>query len=245
MTVPFAAFSFQHFAILGAFGLLTIMLLATGKRMTAHGRYVTALVLAVITFLNLVAEALVLAGTRDYDVTEDLPVYLCDLITIMLPVVIYHRNRKWIGILYFWALAGTLQALITPDVDHGFPSFHFFRYFIMHCGIVMTMVFVVVSWKIAIRWRDWLNAVLFAQVYLIAIHIYNLVMKTNYSYTVRKPDGTSVLDFFGDWPWYLLGGELMMFVLFTLLMIPFMGKRSTDKNRGQQLANPREGDVSF
>ena len=228
MTIPFTTFSFQHFAILGTFGVLTLVLLAAGKRMTGQGKYITAVVLAVITFLNLVAEALVLSGTHDYDVTDDLPVYLCDLITIILPVVIYHRNRRWIGILYFWALAGTLQALITPDIDHGFPSFHFFRYFIMHCGIVMTVVFVVVTWKIVIRWKDWLNAVLFAQLYLVIIHLYNLVMKTNYSYTVHKPDGATVLDVFGDWPWYLVGGEVMMVVLFTLLMIPFMWKRRAD-----------------
>ena len=50
-------------------------------------------------------------------------------------------------------------------------------------------------------------------------------MGTNYSYTMAKPDGTSVLDLFGGWPWYILGGELIMMVLFTLLMMPFAFKQ--------------------
>lgn len=225
METAFISFSFQHIAILLVFGILTAGVIVYGKRLPAKGQYTLALVLASITFLALVLEAIVLVGAQDYDVNTDLPVYLCDIITVMLPVVIYHRNRKWIGVLYFWALAGTLQALLTPDIDHGFPSFHFFRYFIMHCGIVVTVLFVVIVWKIRIRWRDWINAVLFAQLYLLFIHVYNQVMNTNYSYTIKKPDGTTVLDLFGEWPWYILGGELMMIVLFTLLMLPFAFKQ--------------------
>lgn len=225
METAFISFSFQHIAILLVFGILTAGVIVYGKRLPAKGQYALALVLASITFLALVLEAIVLVGAQDYDVNTDLPVYLCDIITVMLPVVIYHRNRKWIGVLYFWALAGTLQALLTPDIDHGFPSFHFFRYFIMHCGIVVTVLFVVIVWKIRIRWRDWINAVLFAQLYLLFIHVYNQVMNTNYSYTIKKPDGTTVLDLFGEWPWYILGGEMLMIVLFTLLMLPFAFKQ--------------------
>ena len=227
MDRAFVPFSFAHFAILGVFAMVCYLLILVGKRMMPVNKYRTALVLASVTFLALVLEAIVLFVQRDYDVKTDLPLNLCDLITIILPVVMYFRNRKWIGILYFWALAGTLQALITPDIDRDFPSFHFFRYFVMHCGIVVTVLFFVISWKINIRWKDWINAVVFAQVYLVAIHLYNLLTDSNYSYTVRKPEGTTILDVFGEWPWYILGGEAMMIVLFTLLMIPFIKKRTS------------------
>lgn len=242
METAFTFFSFQHITILVVFGILSAGLIVGGKQLPAKGQYAVALVLASITFLALVLEAIVLVDAQDYDVRTDLPVYLCDIITVMLPVVVYHRNRKWIGILYFWALAGTLQALLTPDIDHGFPSFHFFRYFIMHCGIVLTILFVVIVWKIRIRWRDWFNAVLFAQLYLLVIHVYNQVMDTNYSYTIKKPDGTTVLDLFGEWPWYILGGELMMVFLFTLLMLPFAFKqRLTVEEKEREMENNTAG----
>jgi hypothetical integral membrane protein (TIGR02206 family) len=234
MERTFHSFSPAHFAILGAFALITLVLIRLGKRRMPVIRYRMALVLACITFFSLVAEAIVLIAERDYDVITDLPLNLCDLITLMLPFVIFTRNRTWVGILYFWALAGTLQALITPDIDRDFPSFHFFRYFIMHCGIVMTVLFFVINWKINIRWRDWVNAVMLAQVYLVLIHVYNLITNSNYSYTVRKPEGKTILDAFGEWPWYILGGELIMMVLFALLMLPYLGGGQRAEGRGHR-----------
>ena len=41
---------------------------------------------------------------------------------------------------YFWGLGGTVQAVLTPDLDTRFPSFDFFRYFIAHGGIVVSVL---------------------------------------------------------------------------------------------------------
>ncbi len=38
---------------------------------------------------------------------------------------------------YFWGLGGTLQALLTPDVQHDFPAPECVRFFAAHAGIVV------------------------------------------------------------------------------------------------------------
>jgi len=225
MDTSFHSFSFQHFSALFACGLMTYAAIRKGRTSDADTKTNIALVLAGLTFSTLLIEAMVKLADGTYDYLNDLPLFLCDLVAVMLPFILYGRNRKWIGILYFWAMAGTLQALITPDLKDGFPSFHFFRYFFTHAGIVAAVIYTVVVWKIRISWKDFFNAILFAQVYLVAIHIINQVLGSNYSYTMAKPQGPTILDLLGAWPWYILWGEFLMVILFLFLMIPFMGNR--------------------
>jgi hypothetical integral membrane protein (TIGR02206 family) len=121
-----------------------------------------------------------------------------------------------------------MQALLTPDLNGAFPTFEFFRYFIMHGGIVSAVIYCVVVMKINITWRDLWNAVLYVQVYIVGVHIINLILRSNYSYTMAKPQGATVLDLLGDWPWYILLSEVVMIVLFVLLLLPFLIKTRVD-----------------
>ena len=45
------------------------------------------------------------------------------------------------SILFFWIIAGTLQGVITPDIVYGFPVFDYFRYWIVHLGLLITMFY--------------------------------------------------------------------------------------------------------
>ena len=54
---------------------------------------------------------------------------------------------------YFWGLAGTLQAVITPDLNVGFPHLVFFQYVVGHVGIVVAALFLVVGMGIVPRRR--------------------------------------------------------------------------------------------
>ncbi len=178
--------------------------------------------IASASFAIMVIDIVMRLVTHTFDVYNDLPLFLCDIVALILPVIILTENRKWLGILYFWALAGTLQALVTPDLESGFPTFEFFRYFIMHGGIVTAVVYCIVVWKITISWRDLWNAVIYVQAYLIGIHIFNMMLRSNYSYTMAKPGSTTILNYLGDWPWYILSSELLMVVLFVILLVPFL-----------------------
>jgi hypothetical integral membrane protein (TIGR02206 family) len=220
--MEFHSFSLQHFGILFALVLITYILIANGRRAKYFRQRKMAILLAALIFSSEIIEAVVMLIKGQYDYRVQLPLFLCDISALMLPFVIYYHNRKWIGILYFWAMAGTLQALITPDLEQGFPSFEYFRYFFMHGGIVITVLFTVIVFKIRIRWRDLINAILYAQVYLVLIHVVNLAFHLNYSYTIAKPPGPTVLDLFGPWPWYILWGEVLMIVLFLVLITPFL-----------------------
>ncbi|HJW29197.1 MAG TPA: TIGR02206 family membrane protein, partial [Saprospiraceae bacterium] len=214
---PFQSFSAQHFSILAVLVGLTYGLVYAGQRLDRQGKLKILQVMAGLTLSLEIIETIVRLVYGMYDYLTDLPLFLCDVTAIMLPFVIYRQNRKWIGILYFWAMAGTLQALVTPELNEGFPSPEFFRYFLMHGGIVATVFCTILFFRIRISWRDLLNAILYAQVYLVLIHLVNKILGSNYSYTVQKPYTSTILDYFGPWPWYILWGEVLMVALFLVL----------------------------
>jgi len=69
--------------------------------------------------------------------------------------------------------------------------------------------------------KDLVFAFIAANIYLVLIHLYNLWMSTNYSYTMHKPLNPSIIDYFGPWPWYLLTGQLLALILFFVMYLPF------------------------
>lgn len=222
MAQGFEAYSAQHFGALGVGILLTTALIRYGRAGEDHRKVNVAILMAGLTFASMFVEAAVFLWLDRFVPQTDLPFYLCDVVALAMPFVLYTRHRRWIGVFYFWALAGTLQALITPDIEHGFPSFYFFKYFFTHGGIVATILYVVVVWRVRIDWRDFFRAIVYAQFYLIGAHLINQVLGSNYSYTMQKPAGPTLLDLLGPWPWYILWGEVLMAGLFLLLMVPFL-----------------------
>jgi len=225
----FESFSFQHFATLIFIVLFTYAAILIGRKSNDKMKMWIGYSIASLSFAFLVIDLIKRYFTGRLDILVDLPFFLCDLVALILPVIIFQRNRKWLGIIYFWALAGTSQALITPDLESHFLTFDFFRYFFMHGGIVSAIIYCIVVWKIKITWLDLWNAVLYVQFYIIGVHAINLILRSNYSYTMAKPTNPTVLDFLGVWPWYLFWAEVLMMVLFVLLLLPFLILKS-DKN---------------
>ncbi|MBL7819767.1 MAG: TIGR02206 family membrane protein [Saprospiraceae bacterium] len=156
-----------------------------------------------------------------FDIREDLPFHLCNLLTLVFPIALYFRSRWFFGILYFWVLAGTLQAVITPDLKEQFPHFIYFRYWWIHCGLISLLFYGLIVFKWKIYFSDLKNALIGANVYLIFSLIVNGTTGGNYFFSMRKPDAATMLDYLGPWPWYLLTGQFLMALLFLLFYLPF------------------------
>ena len=220
---PFESYTWQHYAPIIFFTIATILTIRYAKRnLNEDQQY------RFIFRISLLAPFLILAWiahlfyTGTFDHTKDLPLFLCNVIAFVYPIIIYKRNRLWFGVFYFMVLAGTLQAIITPDLKYGFPNLMYIRYWSIHCIPILIVFYSLNVFKIKIRFKDFLNAVIWMNIYLVAIFLVNLMLKSNYAYTMRKPDAASLIDVMGPWPWYLITGELIALVLFTLLYIPYM-----------------------
>ena len=162
---------------------------------------------------------LILKG--NYNFSTDLPLFLCSFMALF--IFIFTNNRKYLifEILLFWIIAGTSQAVITPDVSVGFPSFSYFRYWIAHLGLIVIIFYAIFVFKMRPTWKSMFKSFLALQVYMLAVFGFNYALGGNYSYLNKKPNSASVLDYLGEWPTYLLVVEAFLIPYFFIIYLPF------------------------
>ena len=62
---------------------------------------------------------------------------------------------------------------------------------------------------------------MWGNVYLLVVTGINLLIDSNYMFTLHKPPTASLFDVLGPWPIYLLAAEGIAAVVFLLLYLPF------------------------
>lgn len=153
-----------------------------------------------------------------------LPLELCDATLCLTIIALFTLSPAIFDLAYYWALAGTSMALLTPDLWEPFPSFSTVEFFVTHGMVVVGVLYL--AWAGSARPRPgsvW-RALVAGNAFALAVGVFDLIFKTNYMYLLRKPDNPSLLDFLGPWPWYIASGEGIALVLFSLLYLPFRAK---------------------
>lgn len=124
-------------------------------------------------------------------------------------------------ILVFWIIAGTSQGVITPDIAEGFPVFDYFRYWAVHLGLLIIIFYATFVFDMRPKFRSVFKSIIVLQIYIAVMMGLNYVLDANYSYLNYKPESASVLDYLGDWPWYLIQVQLLLIPYFLLIYLFF------------------------
>ena len=191
------------------------------------GRW-TGVVARVIAFL-LVADAvsytvsLVVGGS--WSPRTSLPLALCNAAVIVAAAACWWRVLLLVELTYFWGLAGTLQAIISPDLNVAFPHLVFFQYVVGHLGVVVAALFLVVGMRITPRPGAVPRVLAISVAYTAFVGLVDAVTGANYMFLRRPPGEWTLLRVLGPWPWYLLSATGVALVLFTLLDAPFWMSR--------------------
>ncbi len=219
----FASFSLEHLFVILAYSLFAIgTFVFANKYLNEQGKYRLGFALALIPMLMVILRMYVIYRMGDFSYMKDLPLFICRLVSFILPIMLIKKSKSLFGILYFWVMAGTSNAVITPDIKFGLPHYESIFYWLIHIGLIVSILYCVFVFKWRPSRKDIWRAFWWANGYLILIHLINLFLGTNYSYTMFKPVNGSILDFFGPWPIYLLTGQFLALVLFALFYLPFL-----------------------
>ena len=159
------------------------------------------------------------AGT--FDIKMHLPFQLCRVANMLLPLVMFYKNQRVFDIVYFWGLSGVFQGLITPDITHDFPHFHFIRFWVGHNGMVIAIIYATVVYKMRPTLGSLKMAFIALNLFLFLSAVVNIILDANYFWVCWKPPMASFLDFMGPWPWYIVVGELVALIHFILAYLPF------------------------
>jgi hypothetical integral membrane protein (TIGR02206 family) len=217
----FVLFGQQHLSVLALMiGLAVLLPLGARRWLSTSQQVLLARAMALIIAGWALAYVLIRWCLGDFNYQTDLPLDICNLTALSLPFLMWHPRRQVHEILYFWILAGTLQAILTPHLINGYPNYIFFKYWFVHVGLVIYVIYVTTVLRIRPTFRSIGRSFLALQVYVLFILIINLLLGSNYVYIMRKPPTASALDYMGPWPWYILVTEFLGLVLFVLVYLP-------------------------
>lgn len=213
--------SWEHLLPIGFAVIFTIALMRYAKTLSAEIQQRLIHYFAVFIAVFVLGFHIYHMVFQDYNFSTDLPLYLCSLLGILIPIYTYYRNYWMFEILVFWIIAGTLQGVITPDIAEGFPSFDYFRYWIVHLGLLIVIFYSIFIFKLKPTFKSVFKSFLALQVYVVLMIGINYILNANYFYLNRKPESASVLDYFGDWPYYIIVGQLIIIPVFLVVYLPF------------------------
>lgn len=224
MPPRFEPFALAHLAAIALTLATAAALVVLLRRRPRWGRAVRAGMAAAIAGAT-AATLLRWGAEQRLTVWDVLPLHLCDFL-LLLAVFALATLRPWAcELLYFWAGAGTLLAIVWPDVGAAFPDWRFVSFFALHGLIVVAAAVVVVGFhrrpRAGAPWR----VLLLTNAYAAVAGVVNVAFGTNYLYLRRKPAGGGPLDWLGPWPVYIVAAEGLALVLFFVLDLPFRSRR--------------------
>jgi hypothetical integral membrane protein (TIGR02206 family) len=221
LLAAFHPFHTQHLITLGLIAILCILIILTAKNAAAAKHKVLGRLLGVVLLGYAVCIYAQQAIEKALSWQDSLPLELCNLVLFLCLISLFRPNQWTTEIAYFWGLGGGLQATLTPDLAQGFPSWAFILFFWGHGSTLLAIVFLISARGFRPRKGSVFRMMIALNIYGLVVGALDAIMGWNYGYLCRKPSMPSLLDFLGPWPWYLLSLELIAFLSFLLLYLPW------------------------
>ncbi len=177
---------------------------------------------------------LITANMGGFNWWGELPLHLCNINMMLIPIAVLRRSRPLMCFGFFMAPLGALMALVMPG--NGFDGYslllpRMIGYYGTHFMIVIEGLALVCFGLYRPRFRDLPRTVLAA--FLIALAVFGINMllrwsglhpKANYFFSVET-EGNSILEIFHSWipvPFlYLIPALLILVPYMALVTTPF------------------------
>jgi hypothetical integral membrane protein (TIGR02206 family) len=157
-----------------------------------------------------------------WSVRSSLPLDLCDVALMVAALACWQPAWQWaVELTYFWGLAGTLQAVSTPDLSVAFPHLAFFVFVVGHLAIVLAAIFLVVGLGLVPRRGAVPRVFAITAGYTAFVGLVDWRLDANYMFLRAIPGHASLLSVLGPWPWYLLSAAAVALALLLVLDLPF------------------------
>jgi hypothetical integral membrane protein (TIGR02206 family) len=219
----FHPFGLSHWVVMGLTLALPVFFWATARGAGKEGyRAGVRFALAGLLLVNFAGYEISRAMVGKFDPADALPMQLCDWAMFSVVAALATR-RQWLYELgYFWGLSGTFQAILTPNLQEGFPSLRFISFFIDHSGIVVGVLFLTAVEGMRPRWASIGRVVLWSQVYLVAALTANALTGADYGFLAHPPPVKSLLSDLSSNHWlYVLEIDLLALGFYLALYVPF------------------------
>ena len=209
--------SAEHLAALAATAAVCVLLVAGARRGGPAFSRPARLVLGAAILAGFAGEQLAYAERGLWSARVNLPFQLSDAVTLVSVIALWRPRPALVELVYYWAFAATLQALVTPDLRQAYPDVLYFTYFTTHGGALAAACLLVLGERRRPRAGSALRAYAVTAGFAVLAAVATLASGGNYLFLRRKPAGGSLLDAMGPWPVYIGAAAALALVLFLLL----------------------------
>jgi hypothetical integral membrane protein (TIGR02206 family) len=146
MEPEFQPYGLPHLAVIFLTIVLPFALAAiVWRTKSSRAEKVIVGVLSAVLVLNYVVYLIFIRSRGTTTWQQMLPMQLCDWGMVVVIIAMCTGNQRWFEVAYFWGIGGTLQAVLTPNLRFGFPDWRFISFFTSHCGIIIGVVFLMLT----------------------------------------------------------------------------------------------------
>src|SRR5215831_11337819 len=179
-------------------------------------------ILSAVLILNYVVFLVFIRSHGVVDWRQMLPMQMCDWGMVVVIVAMWTGSQRWFEVAYFWGIGGTLQAVLTPDLRYGFPDWRFISFFTSHSGIIVGVIFLMLTRQYRPYPMSIVRVWLWSEFYFVVTLAVDELTGFNYGFLLHKPEAFSILSFLSDsWPLYLLQMHVVALMFFLVLYAPF------------------------
>lgn len=221
MQPPFELFGSGHLLTLAVIAALAAALPWWARHRPAPLQRAVALALASALLLREAVGIPMAVWLYGQPALQALPLHLCGIALFLTVYVLLRRSQAVLEVTYFWAMAGGMQALLTPNLTVGFPHPLYLSFFIGHGLMIVGVIYAMAVFGLRPYPRSIARAAAASLAYLLAMIPVNALLGTNFLYLREKPQQASLLDYLGPWPWYVLSLIGVGFLVLLLYYLPF------------------------
>lgn len=171
--------------------------------------------------------------TESWSLQYNLPLHLCR-ISIIIGMITLWKPKQWMyEWLLFLSIPSGIHSILTPEFTQGISTYLIFDYYFVHGALIFIPLFLTFNRGMLPRKDAWRRSFLNVQVPLVIIFPLNFYLGSNYMYLAEKPmvDNPFLM---GDWPWYIIGLELVLMLHIAIIYLPFALKKRFSAEKHQE-----------
>jgi len=166
-----------------------------------------------------------------------LPLHMCDFSAYSILIYLFTQKRIFFLFAFFWGIWGAGFALLTPDVEYGFPYFDYIQSHVGHSFILIGVSYALQVDNQKVLKSDPFKILIITTILLAIIYVANwyIGMGANYWYVNFKPEGDSIMNWMRPEPYHMIDIYLLAIVLcYLLYFIYYLTNKQALKNNVQR-----------
>jgi hypothetical integral membrane protein (TIGR02206 family) len=222
LAAPFVVFGPSHRLVLELIVIVPLLLAALVRltKSVTLSRVIAWTFAAVIVGVW-IAWYIVFSRQGWLDIGNALPLDLCSWAAIATVIALITGSQKAYELAWFWAMAGTVQGIVTPDIPDDFPAFRFIEFSTFHGGIIAAVLFLTLGCGMRATPKSLPRVIGWSLLYMVIAGVADWLLKVNYGFLRAKPGHASLYDLMPAWPWYIPYVVVLALIAVLVCYLPF------------------------